>query len=495
MEKNFRKPERFRWINLLTLIIITAGVVLRLVAWFRGRNLMMDEINVVQNIYERGFAGLFLPLDHQQFAPPLFLWALKLSTLLFGFGERAVRLFPILCSIASVWVLYKLLVKMGCRRSVWYPVALFCFGYIYILYGNDVKQYSSDILVTLSLILLTFYADFSEAKKMKSALWLGLSGAVAIWLSMPSVFILAGIGFALFLKLAMQKKWNALLWLIAAGMLWGLSFILYYHFLLDVQIGSKYLQDFHAPYFLLPENNLVNEQNRRLLKDLLEQAVNSDTDLGFWGNLLLAVIGLVTLFRKNWPLALMIFLPILFMMVAALLKEFTLIPRVSLFAMPLFLLLVGAGLETLQRIPFLWITVPIAGVMAVAAWESADFKLFRQQIETDEFTKCVQFATDHQTAYEHIYMPSLYGPVYEYYVHIHPDKQRAQLYSKIKMIRYDENWDSLSNAIHHRSAFIYFWIDDDVMNRHRTLIFSKLTPLDSMVKPGYKVLVFDTGKK
>lgn len=495
MEKNFRKSERFRLINILTLIIITAGIALRLVAWFRGRDLMMDEINVVRNIYERSFTGLFLPLDYQQYAPPLFLWALKLSTVLFGFGERAVRLFPILCSIASVWVLYKLLIKMECRRSVWYPVALFCFGYIYIMYGNDVKQYSSDVLVTLSLIMLTFYADFSEAKRMKSALWLGLSGAVAIWLSMPSVFILAGIGIALFLKLALEKKRNALLWLIVAGVLWLLSFILYYHFLLDGQIGSKSLQDFHAPYVLLPENNLVNEQNRRLLKDLLEQAVNSDTDLGFWGNLLLAVIGLVRLFRKNWPLALMIFLPIVFMMVAALLKEFTLIPRVSLFAMPLFLLLVGAGLETLLRIPLVWLSVPIAAVMVVAAWESADFKLYREKIETDEFTKCVQFATDHHTAYEDIYIPTLYGAVYDYYVNVHPDKQRAQLYSKIKMIKYDENWDSLSNSIHHRSAFIYFWIDDDVMYRHRTLIFSKLAPLDSMVKPSYKVLVFDTLKK
>ena len=64
--------------------LIFIGISFRLILFFQNRNLIIDEANIVRNIYERDFIGLLKPLSYQQYAPPLFLWMEELWSLLLG---------------------------------------------------------------------------------------------------------------------------------------------------------------------------------------------------------------------------------------------------------------------------------------------------------------------------------------------------------------------------------------------------------------------------
>src|SRR5690606_25656480 len=117
----FASKKIFAYIAYFT---IALGIVFRIVIYFQNRNLIIDEANIARNIVERDFAGLAKPLYYEQYAPPIFLWITKLSTLLFGTSELAFRLFPFLCGIVGLILLYVLLKKFAANAAAWYPLFL-----------------------------------------------------------------------------------------------------------------------------------------------------------------------------------------------------------------------------------------------------------------------------------------------------------------------------------------------------------------------------------
>src|SRR5690606_15437393 len=124
-----------------------------------------------------------------------FLWILKLSTTLFGYGEMALRLFPLLCAIGSLFLFYQVLKKYTVHTSIWYALVLMASGYMYLRYSTEVKQYSCDVAVVLALILLALRKDVLTARPAVFLLYWFIIGSLTIWLSMPGVFMLAAIGF------------------------------------------------------------------------------------------------------------------------------------------------------------------------------------------------------------------------------------------------------------------------------------------------------------
>src|SRR5262245_35146626 len=86
--------------------IIAFGVLLR-AAWYRfNPSLYVDEAALALNFMNRSFAGLFAPLDSNQGAPVGFLILERLAYLVVGDSEYALRLVPLLFSIASLLLFY-----------------------------------------------------------------------------------------------------------------------------------------------------------------------------------------------------------------------------------------------------------------------------------------------------------------------------------------------------------------------------------------------------
>ncbi len=147
------------------------------------------------NIVNRNFIGLFKPLDYDQGSPIGFLLVEKTANFFFGRNEYALRLFPLIVGIASIWLFYLILKRTTSRAGLLIALALFVFNPRLIYYSSEVKQYILDVAVTLGLLLLAYRLfDLNSKVQKRDFAWLALAGFLGIWFSQPAVFVLAGIG-------------------------------------------------------------------------------------------------------------------------------------------------------------------------------------------------------------------------------------------------------------------------------------------------------------
>mgnify|MGYP001384093859 CR=1 FL=1 len=185
MSTAFREEKPYKW---LAFAAIAVGIAIRIGAYISNRTLILDEANVALNLHQRNYAELLKPLDYNQYAPPGFLWILKLSAQLLGYSEYAFRLFPLLCGVISIYLFYQLLLKLCSHAASIYPLWLMATGYIYLYYSSCIKQYSSDVLIVLVLLWLVLKTDLHTKKPLAFiAIW-ALAGGL-LWFSMPVVFI------------------------------------------------------------------------------------------------------------------------------------------------------------------------------------------------------------------------------------------------------------------------------------------------------------------
>ena len=74
-----------------------------------------DEAFLAINFLTRDFAGLALPLEFDQIAPPGFLWAEWSIARWLGSGELALRLIPFLAGVASLLLFWRFCRQVATR--------------------------------------------------------------------------------------------------------------------------------------------------------------------------------------------------------------------------------------------------------------------------------------------------------------------------------------------------------------------------------------------
>ncbi len=106
-------------------------------------------------------------------------------------------------------------------------MGLFAISPALIYYSAEVKQYSSDVAIALLLYCLTIEGSKSEWKAGRTAL-AALAGAIAIWMSHSSIFVLAGIGATISIALVLRKDWARLARVFVVGLCWMASLAVCY---------------------------------------------------------------------------------------------------------------------------------------------------------------------------------------------------------------------------------------------------------------------------
>ncbi len=185
-----------RTVSQLTWFCVIVGVGLRLARYGMNFPLWWDESFVATNFLRRGYFDLLRPLDYGQVCPLLFLWIELAVTKLLGFSEWTLRLFPLLCSVASLFLFMHLAKRLTSGVTLVLTVAIFAVSYHPIRHAADVKPYASDLLTSLLLIVLA--VEWWRRPDRSGWLW-GLVGftPIALALSHPAVFVAGGIGLAL----------------------------------------------------------------------------------------------------------------------------------------------------------------------------------------------------------------------------------------------------------------------------------------------------------
>jgi hypothetical protein len=208
-------------------LLIAVGIVLRLRQYLFNRDFWVDEAMLATNIENRGFADLLKPLDYIQVSPLGFLYLEKITITLFGYDERIFRLWPLIFGILAIIFFYKLLKKLANPIVTTISLAIFVFSYKLIYYSSELKQYSLELLI--AIIFYYFILDEKITSfSGKKLLWLGVYGAVAVWFSFSIPFVMVTVGIWLAFELVRQKKLNELLRYIPMGLMWFISFVVYY---------------------------------------------------------------------------------------------------------------------------------------------------------------------------------------------------------------------------------------------------------------------------
>jgi hypothetical protein len=237
----------------LTLALVTAGIVCRVVQYLWCRSFWVDEASLVLNIRTKTAVQLLGPLSYHQAAPPIFLLIERGLFRLTGGSELSLRLFPLLAGCASVMFFVSLAKRL---LSPWVAVlatALFSFSDRLIWHGTEVKQYGIDVFVAVALTWIAVGSAADADRPARRFMTLCGAAFIALWLSYPCVLVFGGLSLALFTQmLAAQSSRIKTLALYAIGNSAVIvSFFLLLRLVVRVQqtqsLGEYWAEDFF-PY-------------------------------------------------------------------------------------------------------------------------------------------------------------------------------------------------------------------------------------------------------
>ena len=354
------------------------GAALRLWQYGVGTSLWADEANLALNIVERPLARLLGPLDYRQVAPPGWLLLEKLAVMIFGEGEHALRLIPLLGSLAALplgWHVARRVLPPGLGPPL--ALGLLATGIPFIFYAGQAKPYSTDVAVGLLLIAFALTVRQDDAGQGR-ALRLGVAGALALWLSYPAMLVLAGLLTAMAAAALLDRDRArlrpliplALAWAASAGgaVLWARGTV--------TPDDVQYMQRFWAHDFM--------PWPPRDLWDLGWPVARLTTIYGGGGLrypapglfLALAALGAWALWRRDRGSAWILLMPVAAAFGAAALHVYPFEPRVVLFLFPAFLVLTAAGPEASGALVGRW-GRPVVTLVAVACAALAVLGLLR----------------------------------------------------------------------------------------------------------------------
>ena len=327
-------------------LLLGLGYLLPIWVYIRNRSFFLDECNLARNIVEKPYHLLFSDLDYSQHAPPFFSLLTKFIVQVGGAHEYAFRLLPLLAILSSVFLFYKISQRWFSNRWIQYKAfSLFSFSYYILEYSTSFKQYALDVFFTCLFIYLS---DRLTCSNWKNTLLLGLLGGIGLWFSMPLAFVLSGVGFAhLFTHYQSEKQFFApnLVRTYFAIIIWTTSFIGLFFVNLRPSIGSAHLQQYHANYFLqFPLSIEAIQQDLSIWVGLFRNVVGRNT-LPIIFAISCFCLGIFHLIKTNPSRLLLLLFPILSCFLASFLQMYSLLVRLVLFLLPIFILLIAIGIE------------------------------------------------------------------------------------------------------------------------------------------------------
>ena len=185
-------PGKLPW------FIICLGIILRLVEYLFNRSLNLSESSIALTVINGSFLELLQPSGYVQAIPSGFLIFEKLAVQAFGNSEYALRLFPLLFGIVSLFLFYELAKRCINTMAALISLSLFAISDPLIYYSSVIGQFSGDLTIALLLFLLAVHIQSKRFTAPVTALF-GIAGAIAVWFSHPSIFVLVGTCISLIL--------------------------------------------------------------------------------------------------------------------------------------------------------------------------------------------------------------------------------------------------------------------------------------------------------
>ena len=358
------------------------GVFLRLYVFAGGRMLWLDESMIALNLMTRSSAELLEPLNFLQIAPAGWLIANKFALEITGSVDYGLRLVALITGLGALGLFAWL-----SRRLFSLPVAasitlVFALSGTLVRYSVELKPYGADVFFTLAILALVMLIWETSGRKARLSVGaLALTGLVGLTFSFPLVYVLGGSGGILILRLWLSGRRLDAALLVAAAVSWLVVFIALMKILYLVQaegagFGGGGVDTFfdrtgYAPFPPTSVTDLVwyPRWAHHTVKFLFGE-------FSAYFGLILAGAGSVLMARKRpWVLATIV-APLAFALLGSMLKAYPLFERLTLFALPLVLLLVAQTFEAIRAELSTRARVPVMAGAVFAFSVGSLFSLF-----------------------------------------------------------------------------------------------------------------------
>lgn len=436
--QNLKKTWNFATIANLVLGLYIAGT---FIVAFRmncvDRSLWVDESMLAWSFSQRSIFTLTDgPFEYLQSAPVLYLYIVKLFTLVFGNTEFVLRLPSFIFYVLVVFLAYRML-KDGYQASAPVPLAgAACVSSAIILmrYASEFKQYMFEALVVMLLWYL--YLRWIRGKSLAP---LAIALPIAVWGANPACFFGGCIClYELIRGLVTRDKVRALQAL-AMGCLLVLGFIAYYFYWLKPAVGTMqgWWDGTEFPLNWLDVSEL--KRGIKLIQSMFTDAFNT---AGAWTLVPLATAGLVlfsfcgratqhepqngpckddsvSLHANRQHITRVIALSLLLMLVASGFSFFPLASRLWLFSCPIAIVLafaiIGVFWDSASAVS-LKLLVAIVAAIAIAASSGVPSYLHKEKIYQShyEVNPNIAYLQQNVSPDESVYVWYCSVPVFQY---------------------------------------------------------------------------------
>jgi hypothetical protein len=454
----------------LIVAIIGMGLILRTAKYLPGWSMRGDELAVALNLINRSAIELITrPLDGDQAAPMGFLLVEKLLIALFGKSEYILRLPAFVAGCASLILLQKLLTKTVGKYGNLFAMAASAFGWYLIYYSSELKQYSSDVLVCI-VLLLFFQKHLSKETTRKDFIGLGIAGALSIFFSHPALFVVMAIGMTLFIHY--WKDRQRLIWTIITGGIWSSVFLTIYLTLLQYQTSNEFLITFWRnllSYMPMPPWEDISWYPKAL-SGLLFVVGGLSSTLIFVG--IIYIFGLwMFLSEKKWQWVCVLTLPIAINMGASGFQKFPFHGQLILYLLPLVFMVIGKGIDgivdrignrAMANIAFASMVILL---LRPAVPTTSDF-LFSRDYVVDDLKPVLTYMEDNTQTDDHVYLYHSVSAAFEHYAPLYNLEILPVIYGENnsqRAKRYDDELSSLPRG--KRIWFVFSFIGETRINK------------------------------
>jgi hypothetical protein len=339
-------------LRLVLLAALTAGTLFRAVAYLERSSLWLDEARLALNLGARSFTGLLHPLAYDQAAPPLFLWAEKVAMMIGGPNEYALRALPFVAGLLIPIITYLLASRIAGNGIAVLAAGFTALSPSLVQYSILLKPYETDALVGLGLLLVAVVESDRRPDRMPGP-WTAALGTIAVWASVTVPFVMAAIAVAFWP--AGRGSRRALAATLAC---WGISLAIAYWWVYRPAAANPYLEWYWAdrllsiwiPGFL---GRAYGAARQVLFATFVADTFEVRNSALMQASVLLTVaftgalagLGAFCLARRGSAGVLLLAGPLAAALLASLMGAYPIVPRVTLFGVPLFMTLTAIGFK------------------------------------------------------------------------------------------------------------------------------------------------------
>lgn len=330
--------------------LVGLGTLLRVWEYLGNRSYWLDEGSLLGNLTGKAvfdFSGTF---SGDQLAPFGFIVIERCVHWIFDYETYSMRLFPLLCGITALVLFSRLARQSLAPGAALIALALFSLSSDLIYYSSELKQYSTDLALSL-LVTLVARNLLNRPVDLKSGVRLSALAVVSPWLSFSSSFVVAGAGATLLVQRLCRRRFREAAAFAVVGGLWGISFGLCYRATRAMlsQYTTMYIfWDFaFLPFPPKDQEGLLKFGG--ILLDVFVNPLNMVAPVvppfGVVVPILMLAIGGVSLWRRDRAFFSLLVLPVLLAIVASGLRKYPFHGRLILELVPPFFLLMAEGAE------------------------------------------------------------------------------------------------------------------------------------------------------